>query len=104
MQRVINIFYGIGIVLVGLAVFLRPDEKQTETPGPINYELYEYRFKELENRIDTLSAQDIAQDTILSSIKFKIITDEKTIRNATNADVDSIFNAMVARQRKSGVH
>jgi hypothetical protein len=97
MQKVFNIvvialFLGMAGILIS-----RPEPIQ---PQPINYELFEYRFKELKSQIDSLQLELTKSDSAINQIKFKIITDENKIRNASNADIDSIFNAMVARQRK----
>jgi len=99
-QTVINIFFLVLILIVG-GLSLR--HENTAPPQQINYDLYKYKFEEINTRFDALDSQDVAQDTIINSIKFQIVTDEKVIRNASNSDVDSIFNAMVARQRKGSV-
>ena len=101
-QRHLNIIFGIGIIICGW-LSLRHEKTPTQTQ-PINYELLQYRFDEINTRIEALDSQSIVQDTIINSIKFQIVTDEKTIRNASNSDIDSIFNAMVSRQRKSSLH
>jgi hypothetical protein len=101
-QRHLNIIFGIGIIAC-LVLSLRHEKTPTQTQ-PINYELLQYKFEEINTRIEALDSQSIVQDTVINSIKFHIITDEKVIRNASNSDVDSIFNAMVSRQRKSSLH
>lgn len=100
-QTWINIilFAFVGILI---GVNLR-GEKETPQLDPINTELYEYKFKEMQSQIDTLYRAFDEHDTVINSIKFNLVTNEKTIRNASNPDVDSIFNAMVARQRKGSV-
>jgi uncharacterized coiled-coil protein SlyX len=101
-QLHLNIIFGIGIFLCGW-LSLRHEKTPTQTQ-PINYELLQHRFDEINTRIEALDSQSIVQDTIINSINFQIVTDEKTIRNASNSDVDSIFNAMVSRQRKGSLH
>jgi uncharacterized coiled-coil protein SlyX len=96
-QKHINAFIIGAIIGLGYLSLRHEDTTQAE---PINYELFEYKFKELQERIDTLTAQSLEQDTVINSIKFQIVTDEKTIRNASNSNIDSIFNAMVSRQHK----
>lgn len=76
----------------------------TPQTQPINYEIYKFKFDEINSRIERLDSQIVIQDTLIHSIKFQIVTDEKVIRNASNSQIDSIFNAMVTRQRKSSVH
>lgn len=99
-QTVINIFFLVLILIVG-GLSLR--HENTAPPEPINLELYKYKFEEINTRFDVLESEDLRQDTIINCIKFQIVTDEKVIRNASNSDVDSIFSAMVARQRKGSV-
>lgn len=100
-QTVINIFFLVLILIVG-GLSLRHEKTPTQ-PEPINYQLYKHKFDAINSRFEVLESEDLRQDTIINSIKFQIVTDEKVIRNASNSDVDSIFNAMVARQRKSGL-
>lgn len=100
LQTAINIFFLVLILIVG-GLSLR--HENTAAPEPINYDLYKHKFEEINTRFDVLESEDLRQDTIINCIKFQIVTDEKVIRNASNSDVDSIFNAMVARQRKSGL-
>lgn len=104
MQKRINIILFVVMFTVILIVFLRPNEKESTPVQPINYELFEHRFNEIQKRIDTLSSQIVTADSSINQIKFQIISDEKIIRNASNSDIDSIFNTMVSRQRKSSIH
>lgn len=99
-QTVINICFLVLILIVGGLSLRHEPTTQTE---PINLELYKYKFEEINTRFDVLESEDLRQDTVINSIKYQIVTDEKVIRNASNSDVDSIFNTMVARQRKSSV-
>lgn len=95
-----NILLALG-VLVCLWLSLPSNEKEDPQTQPINYELFEHRFNELQKQFDTLASQSMKQDTVIQAMKFQIVTDEKVIRSADNSDIDSIFNAMVSRQRKS---
>lgn len=97
-----NILLGVG-VLICLWLSLRSNEKETQQIQPVNYELFEHRFNQLQSQFDTLASQSMRQDTVIQAMKFQIVTDEKIIRNADNHDIDSIFNAMVSRQRKSSI-
>jgi len=100
-QRHLNLIFGIGFIIM-LCVSLWPDESNTQNQQ-IDYEIYKRLNQEINDKFAVRDSQDLAQDTIIQSMKLTIVTDEKTIRNATNNDVDSIFNAMVARQRKSSL-
>ena len=64
---------------------LRPDEKQTNDP---NYELFEYRFKEMQGRIDTLSTQINSKDEKIDS---NIVFVESASRN-TRDSLRAIYN------------
>ena len=99
-QRLINIIFGVGIIFAIVLLLLQSNETPPQIPT-IDYEKYEQRFNEINMRFERQDSLDLAQDTVIQSMKLTIVTDEKTIRNATNSDIDSIFNAMVARQRKS---
>lgn len=99
-QTAINIFFLVLILIVGGLSLHHENYTPSE---PINYELYQHKFDEINTRFDVLESEDLRQDTIINSIKFQIVTDEKVIRNASNSDVDSIFNAMVTRQRKGRI-
>ena len=63
-QRHLNILLIIGII-VCLVISLWPDEKTTPNIQPINYELFEHRFKTVERRVDSIYNQVNFKDTLI---------------------------------------
>lgn len=86
-----NIIYGVLIVLIGLVWFF---PRQQEQVDPINYELFEYRFKQNQRSIDSLWIQIEKTKTENDSIKLQIIQDEKRINNFGKRDLDSAFRTL----------
>lgn len=58
-------------------------ERETTAPEPINYELYEYKFDQLQSQLDTLQNQ-------FNSISHEITKDSIIIVNAPRSKRDSI--------------
>ena len=86
-----NIIYGVLIVTIGL-VWMFP--RQQEQVDPINYELFEYRFKQNQRSIDSLWIQLEKTKSENDSIKLQIIQDEKRINNFGKRDLDSAFRTL----------
>lgn len=86
-----NIIYGVLIVIIGL-VWLFP--RQQEQVDPINYELFEYKFKQNQRSIDSLWIQIEKTKSENDSIKLQIIQDEKRINNFGKRDLDSAFRTL----------
>lgn len=86
-----NIIYGVLIVTIGL-VWMFP--RQQEQVDPINYELFEYRFKQNQRSIDSLWIQIEKTKSENDSIKLQIIQDEKRINNFGKRDLDSAFRTL----------
>lgn len=87
-----NIIYGVLIVTIGLVWFF-PRNVQESEPF-INYELFEYRFKQNQRSIDSLWIQIEKTKTENDSIKLQIIQDEKRINNFGKRDLDSAFRTL----------
>lgn len=86
-----NIIYGVLIVTIGLVWMFPRQQKQVE---PINYELFEYRFKQNQRSIDSLWIQLEKTKSQNDSIKLQIIQDEKRINNFGKRDLDSAFRTL----------
>lgn len=86
-----NIIYGVLILIIGL-VWMFP--RQQEQVDPINYELFEYRFKQNQRSIDSLWIQIEKTKSENDSIKLQIIQDEKRINNFGKRDLDSAFRTL----------
>lgn len=87
-----NIIYGVLIVTIGLVWFF-PRNVQESEPF-INYELFEYRFKQNQRSIDSLWIQIEKTKSENDSIKLQIIQDEKRINNFGERDLDSAFRTL----------
>lgn len=87
-----NIIYGVLIVTIGLVWFF-PRNVQESEPF-INYELFEYRFKQNQRSIDSLWIQIEKTKSENDSIKLQIIQDEKRINNFGKRDLDSAFRTL----------
>ncbi len=81
------------IILLLVLIWLFP-RKQEPEPIPINYELFDYRFQQLEKRIDSAYAQLNQAKAQNDSIKLQIIKDEKRIDNFGVRDLDSAFRTL----------
>jgi hypothetical protein len=86
----INFWRSFGMCLLSIALFTgfcflgsQCDGPDTTQPDPINYDLYEYRFNELEGRIDSLQNQ-------FKTISHEITKDSIAIVNAPRSKRDSI--------------
>ena len=87
-----NIIYGVLIVTIGL-VWMFPRNVQESEPF-INYELFEYKFKQNQRSIDSLWIQIEKTKSENDSIKLQIIQDEKRINNFGKRDLDSAFRTL----------
>lgn len=99
-QKIINIILIVSIAILLFIVVLQ-NEKSYSQNQQIDYKKYKQAFNELQDSVNTLRTQVVKQDVVIDKIKIKIISDEQTIRNASNYQIDSIFNTMVSRQHKS---
>lgn len=86
-----NIIYGVLIVIIGLVWMFPRQQEQVDT---INYELFEYRFKQNQRSIDSLWIQIEKTKSENDSIKLQIIQDEKRINNFGKRDLDSAFRTL----------
>lgn len=77
---------------VVILVYLFP--RQNEQVDPINYELFEYRFKQNQRSIDSLWIQLEKTKMESDSIKLQILKDEKRINNFGKRDLDSAFRTL----------
>lgn len=80
------------VILVAGLVWFFP--RQQEQVDPINYELFEYRFKQNQRSIDSLWIQIEKTKMESDSIKLQIIKDEKRINNFGKRDLDSAFRTL----------
>jgi septal ring factor EnvC (AmiA/AmiB activator) len=97
-QKLINIIFGIALV-VCICLLLLPNEEKTTQVQPIDYKMYERKFETLQNRIDSLRVQIISFETKTDSIKLQILRDETTIKNLDNNGIDSAFAELLRTTR-----
>ena len=89
-QKTINILLGGGMIFA-IVLLLLPDEKIPTQVQPIDYEKYELRFTEIQNRIDSLRTEIITFEQKTDTIKLQILRDETKIKNLDNHGIDSAF-------------
>jgi hypothetical protein len=76
---------------------LRHEKTPTQTQ-PINYDLYKYKFKELQSRYDSLSLQVENSRNQIDSVKLKIVSDEIKINNLSQSGIDSAFAVLLSKR------
>ena len=89
-QKLINILLGAGIIFVIILLLFYNEETPTQIQQ-IDYEKYELRFIEIQNRIDSLRTEIITFEQKTDTIKLQILRDETKIKNLDNHGIDSAF-------------
>jgi len=95
-QRHLNLIFILGL-FVCLALSL-VHEKEAPQTQPINYDLYKYKFEELQSRYDSLSLQVENNINQIDSVKLKIVSDEIKINNLSQSGIDSAFAVLLSKR------
>ena len=94
-QTYINIIFIICFTTVCISIY---KNKNKENNDIINYELYQYRFHDLQSKYDSLALQVRTSLNQIDSVKLKLLSDEIKIDNLTHAGIDSAFAVLLSKR------